>query len=204
MINQIYNSELILYKEYTDLKNKENQTIKCIQNLNQAVLILKNIKDKKKFFSSYSAIKKCFLSSKKSVNPIFKRFAIINAIQTEIQTTLNQQTKKIVDLIKIKNKAKEIELMQRNELGKTYLKLKRLSHILSHFLKLTCNYPEYHYFCDDTNKHFEYLIQESAITFVCNWIKLNLKFVKNETSVPNAPVIITLFLDKIHIFTNLK
>lgn len=148
------------------------------------------------------------MSSKKflqnTVNPIFRRYAIINAIQTEIQITLNQQTKKIINLIKIKNESKKNESTQRIVLTKKFLELKRLSHNLTHFLKLTCNDPEYHLLCNDTNKHLNYLVQESAIIFVSNWIKLNSNFVKKKTSMPNAPVISTLFINNLHYFTALN
>lgn len=72
---------------------------------------------------------------------------------------------------------------------------------MTHFLNLSCNYPEYHILYDDTHDHFQYLVQESAIIFVSNWIKLNAKFVKKETPMPNAPIILTLLMSKIHLFT---
>lgn len=215
MLNRIYILELSLYEEYSDFKNKEKKTFECIQILNQATLFLKDIKDKSDFFSSYSSINKCYSSKfftrktvkkhlKNNVTSFFRRYAILNAIQTEIQINFDQQTKKIIRLVKIKNKSKENELTQRIVLTKIYLELKKLSHTLTHFLKLPCNYPEYHLLCADTNDHLNYLVQESAIIFVCNWIQLNLNFVRKKNPMPNAPVISTLFIDKLHYLAALK
>lgn len=209
-MNQIYTSELVLFREYTDLKDKEKKTTQCLRNLNQASLKLKKISDKKTFFSSYSSINKCFSTQKiperlnhlniQNKHPIYNRCAIINAIQSQLKTDFMQQTKKIVKIIKLKNESKKNELAQRIILTKTFLKLKKLSHVLTHFLKLTCNCPEYHnLYDDDTRKHLEYLIQESAIIFVANWIKLNLDFVQKKTPMPNAPVILTLFMNNLNI-----
>lgn len=212
LINQIYKSELSLYEKYCHFKIYVNQSIKSIRNLNQASLILKNLKDKKKFFSSCATVDKCYLSHVFTKNkklkvletPIFKRYAIIYNIQKEIQKLLIQQTKKIVGLIKIKNESNHNEVTQKIFLTKNYLELKKLSHILTHILNLPCNYPKYHLGYDDTNNHFDFLIQESAIIFVNNWIQLNSKFVKKELPMPNAPILATLFINKIHFLNNLK
>lgn len=196
----------MLYKQYTDLKNKEKKTIECLHNLNQASLILKKISDKKKFFFSYSSINKCFSKTKLSdpLNkqnryPIYERCAIINAIQTQLKTDFMQKTKKIVKLIKLKNESKKEELAQRLVLTKKYLELRRLSHVLTHFLKLTCNYSDYHLSYEDNGKHLEYLTQESAIIFASKWIKLNLTFVQDKTPMPNVPVFLTLFMNNLNI-----
>lgn len=212
LINQIYKSELSLYEKYCHYKINVNQSIKSIRNLNQASLILKNLKDKKKFFSSCATVDKCYLSHVFTKNkklkvletPIFKRYAIISNIQKEIQKLLIQQTKRIVGLIKIKNESNHNEVTQKVFLTKNYLELKKLSHILTHILNLPCNYPKYHLGYDDTNNYFDSLIQESAIIFVNNWIQLNSKFVKKELPMPNAPILATLFINKIHFLNNLK
>lgn len=133
-----------------------------------------------------------------NVQPIVKRCAILNAIQKQNQIDLVNQTKEIVKLINLKNVSKRDELTQRIILAKKYLEIKKLSHILTHFLRLPCECPEYHNLHNDTCKHLEYLVQETAITFVYIWKKLNLKFIQKETPMSNASVVLTLYMNNMN------
>lgn len=65
LIDQISRSEIVLYQEYTKFKDNETKTYRCIQNLEQASLILNKINMKKKFFASYSSVKKRLKKKKK-------------------------------------------------------------------------------------------------------------------------------------------
>lgn len=176
--------------------------------MNQASLVLKKIKDKKAFFFSNLAVNKCilkkdFINKQKTtlklcltqnVQPIVKRCAILNAIQKQIQKDFVQQTKEIVKLIDLKNESKKKELTQRIILSKKFIEIKKLINILTHFLKLPCEFSEYHNLQNDTC-NTEYLAQETAITFVKIWMQLNQEFLQKKTPMSNASVLLTLYMD---------